>query len=189
MSWWRLSVALIALGFIFFSLSDPPEISTLSADLRKIADQRPDAFMAGIHQKTFSEVGTLKTTLIAESLLDFGSRANAKLEAPKFWLERNKTSWYIEGDHGELSADRKLVSITHNVSAKRSSDGRSYWELSGDQLLWDQTTDLITSSTTTKLVQGGTVSIGEELLLNLNKNEYRLDNKVKTQWRNISSSE
>ena len=186
---WYLGLAVITLGCIVFALSESPKTTILSADLQRIADQRPDAFMEGVHQRTFNQNGALETTLLADSLLDFGPRANAQLEAPRLWLQRETANWYIEGDYGELSASRETVNIRENVSAQRSRDDETVLKLSGDQLRWDQTTDLVTSPTTTKLVQGGAVSIGDELIINLNTSEYSLGDKVKTQWRSISSSD
>lgn len=187
--WYSLGFAAILLTSIILSLSESPQTTTLSADLQKIANQRPDAFMEGVHQRTFNEDGTLETTLKAHSLLDFGTRADAQLEAPRLWLKRETTSWYIEGDYGELSANREIVNILDNASAQRYRFDETSMTLSGNQLRWDQTTDLVTSPTTTKMVHGRAVSIGDELIINLNTSEYSLGDKVRTQWRSISSSD
>ena len=84
MYWVSLSIAAITLTWMALNLSESQRSANLSADLQEITNQRPDAFMEGVYQRTFSQNGTLRTTLIADSLLDFGSRANAQLKTPRF---------------------------------------------------------------------------------------------------------
>ncbi len=187
--WSRLAIFSVAAICIVVGLSEPTEKTTLDPTLQHIADQRPDAFMEGVHQRQFDQNGQLETTLVATSLLDFGDRANAELVDPQLWLERPPATWYIEGDRGELTADRNRVHLTDNVIANRIEDGQEPWQLSGDTLNWDQTTDLVTSKTTTQLVQGASESVGDELVMNLNTNEYTLGDKVRTQWRSATSSD
>ena len=162
---------------------------TFDRALKEITDKRPDAFMEGVYQRQFNQSGQLDTTLTATSLLDFGSRANAEIMNPALWLERPPATWYIKGDHGELTVDRNRLYLTTNVIADRFEEGRDPWRLSGETLQWDQTTDLVTAKTTTTLVQGRSQSVGDKLVMNLNTNEYTLGDKVRTQWRNATSSQ
>ena len=108
---------------------------------------------------------------------------------PALWLERPPATWHIKGDHGELTVDRNRLYLTTNVIANRFEEGRDPWRLSGETLQWDQTTDLVTAKTTTSLVQGRSQSVGDKLVMNLNTNEYTLGDKVRTQWRNATSSQ
>ena len=179
----------IGIGIVVIGLFKPITKTTLDSTLKEIADLRPDAFMEGVHQRQFDANGQLKTTLVAKSLLDFGDRANAELIDLQLWLERPPVTWYIEGDRGELTADRNRLRLKHNVIANRFEDGEDPWRLSGETLSWDQITDLVTSMTPTKLVQGETKSIGGELVINLNTNEYTLGENVRTQWRSATSSQ
>ena len=64
-----------------------------------------------------------------------------------------------------------------------------FWRLSGETLKWDQRTDLVTSTTRTTLVQGSVDSVGNELVIDINTNEYKLGHNVRTQWRSASSSD
>jgi LPS export ABC transporter protein LptC len=187
--WSRLVLIAIGAVALIVGLSEPTTKTTLDPTLKEIADQRPDAFMEGVYQRQFDQSGQLETTLVATSLLDFGDRANAELVNPKLWLERPPATWYIEGDRGELTADRNRVHLTDNVIANRLEKGKEPWRLNGETLHWDQTTDLVTSKTTTTLVQGGSESVGDELVMNLNTNEYTLGDKVRTQWRSATSSQ
>ncbi|MEK9669877.1 MAG: LPS export ABC transporter periplasmic protein LptC [Gammaproteobacteria bacterium] len=187
--WSRLILVMVGAVALIFSLSEPTIKTTLDPVLKEIADQRPDAFMEGVYQRQYDQSGQLETTLVATSLLDFGDRANAELVNPKLWLERPPATWYIEGDHGELTADRNRLRLTDNVIANRLEKGKDPWQLSSETLHWNQTTDLVTSKTTTTLVQGGLESVGDELVMNLNTNEYTLGDKVRTQWRSTTSSQ
>ena len=184
----RLLLLLVAVTMVIYGLSEPPTKSTLDARLREIAEQQPEGFMEGVHQRRFNSQGQLESTLVAISLLDFGDRANAILEVPKLWLERPPATWYIEGKTGELSADRNHLTLTTDVIANRLEPGTEPWRLSGETLEWDQTTDLVSSNTTTVLVQGASHSQGDSLIMDLNSSQYTLGDKVKTQWQSTSSS-
>ena len=198
-TWWKLffnsigrgRAAGIALGiaFVVIGLSEPIKKTTLDLALKEITDMRPDAFMEGVHQRQFDANGQLETTLVATSLLDFGDRANAELVEPQLWLERPPATWYIEGDRGQLTADRNRLHLMNNVIANRFEGGKDPWRLSGETLNWDQITNLVTSKTTTKLVQGESNSIGDELVMDLNTSEYTLGENVRTQWRSVTSSQ
>lgn len=182
---------LIALGgaALFIGLTEPTNKTSVDLKLKEITDQRPDAFMQGIHQRKFDRTGRLETTLTAESLLDFGDRANAKLINPKLRLERQPATWLIEGERGELTPDRNEVFLSRNVIADRLENGKNSWRLSGETLKWDQRTDLVTSTTRTTLVQGSIDSVGNELVIDINTNEYKLGHNVRTQWQSASSSD
>ncbi len=198
-NWWQLFLnslgrgraAGIALGIacVMIGLSKPITKTTLDPTLKEITDLRPDGFMKGVHQRQFDANGKLETTLVATSLLDFGDRANAELVQPQLWLERAPATWYIEGDRGELTADRNRLHLMDNVIANRFEGGKDPWRLSGETLNWNQITNLLTSKTTTKLVQGELNSIGDELVMNLITNEYMLGENVRTQWRSATSSQ
>ncbi len=188
LGWGRLAGIALGIAFVVIGLSKPITKTTLDPSLKEIADLRPDAFMEGVHQRQFDAFGQLETTLVATSLLDFGDRANAELVEPQLWLERPPATWYIEGDRGELTAHRHRLHLMDNVIANRFEDGKDPWRLSGETLNWDQTTDLVTSKTTTKLVQGESKSIGDELVINLNTNEYTLGENVRTKWRSATLS-
>ena len=187
--WSRLIFIAVGALALVFGLTEPATKSTLDPALKEIADLRPDAFMEGVYQRQFDAAGQLETTLVATSLLDFGDRANAELVDPKLWLERPPATWYIEGERGELTADRNQVFLSQNVIANRLENGKDPWHLSGQTLNWDQTTDLVTSKTTTRLVQGSAESVGDALVMDLNTNEYTLGEKVRTQWRSATSSD
>ena len=121
--------------------------------------------------------------------MDFGDRANAKLINPKLRLERQQATWLIEGERGELTPDRNEVFLSRNVIADRLENGKNSWRLSGETLKWDQRTDLVTSTTRTTLVQGSIDSVGNELVIDINTNEYKLGHNVRTQWQSASSSD
>lgn len=184
-------LALIACGALAVAIGrwDPSVKSTLDPSLKEITNLRPDAFMEGIYQRKFNSAGQLETTLVASSLLDFGDRANAELVDPKLWLKKPPATWYIEGDHGELTADRNEVFLSENVIANKLENGKDPWFLSAQTLNWDQTTDLVTSKNTIRLTQGPVQSVGDELVMDLNTNEYTLGEKVRTQWRSATSSD
>lgn len=189
MNGWSRLILIAASAFVLIlGLSEPMTKETFDRALKEITDKRPDAFMEGVYQRQFNQSGQLDTTLTATSLLDFGSRANAEIMNPALWLERPPATWYIKGDHGELTVDRNRLYLTTNVVADRFEEGRDPWRLSGETLQWDQTTDLVTAKTTTTLVQGRSQSVGDKLVMNLNTNEYTLGDKVRTQWRNATSS-
>ena len=187
--WSRLILIAASAFVLILGLSEPMTKETFDRALKEITDKRPDAFMEGVYQRQFNQSGQLDTTLTATSLLDFGSRANAEIMNPALWLERPPATWYIKGDHGELTVDRDRLYLTTNVIANRFEEGRDPWRLSGETLQWDQTTDLVTAKTTTTLVQGRSQSVGDKLVMNLNTNEYTLGDKVRTQWRNATSSQ
>jgi len=187
--WSRLILIAASAFVLIVGLSEPFTKTTLDPALKEITDKRPDAFMEGVYQRQFNQSGQLDTTLVATSLLDFGNRANAEIMNPALWLERPPATWYIKGDHGELTVDRNRLYLTTNVIANRFEEGRDPWRLSGETLRWDQTTDLVTAKTTTTLVQGRSQSVGDKLVMNLNTNEYTLGDKVRTQWRNATSSQ
>ena len=190
MNGWSRLVLIAASAFVLIlGISEPMTKTTLDRALKEITDKRPDAFMEGVYQRQFNQSGQLDTTLTATSLLDFGNRANAEIMNPALWLERPPATWYIKGDHGELTVDRDRLYLTTNVIANRFEEGRDPWRLSGETLQWDQTTDLVTAKTTTTLVQGRSQSVGDKLVMNLNTNEYTLGDKVRTQWRNATSSQ
>ena len=180
-----------ALGSValFIGLSEPTSKTSVDQTLKEITDQRPDAFMQGINQRKFDRHGRLETTLTATSLLDFGGRANAKLVNPKLRLERQPATWLIEGERGELNPARNEVFLSKNVIADRLENGKNSWHLSGETLKWDQKTDLVTSTTRTTLRQGSINSVGNELVIDLNTNEYRLGENVRTKWRSATSSD
>ena len=75
------------------------------------------------------------------------------------------------------------------VVADRLENGKNSWHLSGEALKWDQKTDLVTSTTRTTLRQGSINSVGNELVIDLNTNEYRLGDNVRTKWRSATSSD
>lgn len=185
----RLLILVIAVAMVMYGVSEPATKSVLDPKLREIAEKKPEGFMEGVHQRRFDTHGALESTLVAVSLLDFGDRANAHLESPKLWLERPPATWYIEGQHGELSADRNHLTLSHDVIANRLEDGTEPWRLSGETLKWDQTTDLVTSNTTTVLVQGKSHSQGDSIVMDLNTSQYTLGDKVKTQWQSTPSSQ
>lgn len=185
----RLLLFVVAVAMVLYGISEPTTKSVLDPKLREIAEKKPEGFMEGVHQRRFDANGQLESTLVAVSLLDFGTRANALLEAPKLWLERPPATWYIEGQLGELSADRHHLTLTEDVIANRLEDGTEPWRLSGDILEWDQTTDLVTSNTTTVLVQGKSHSQGDSLRMDLNTSQYTLGDKVTTQWQSTPSSQ
>lgn len=185
----RWLLAGIGIGLILYGLSGPRMTGPLDAQLARIAEMKPEAFMEGVHQRIYDEQGRLETTLIADSFLDFGERADAELEKPRLWLERPPASWYLEGMNGTLSADRKRVTLNQEVVAVREEPNTAPWELSNDTLTWDQNTDLVTSNSKTTLTQGATQSVGDSLLMNLQSSEYTLGDKVKTQWQSTSSSQ
>ena len=190
MNGWSRLILIAASAFVLIlGLSEPMTKTTLDRALKEITDKRPDAFMEGVYQRQFNQSGQLDTTLTATSLLDFGNRANAEIMNPALWLERPPATWYIKSDHGELTVDRDRLYLTTNVVANRFEEGRDPWRLSGETLQWDQTTDLVTAKTTTTLVQGRSQSVGDKLVMNLNTNEYTLGDKVRTQWRNATSSQ
>ncbi|HCL68253.1 MAG TPA: LPS export ABC transporter periplasmic protein LptC [Gammaproteobacteria bacterium] len=185
----RLFLTALGCVALFIGLTEPTNKTSVDQTLKEITDQRPDAFMQGINQRKFDRHGRLETTLTATSLLDFGSRANAKLINPKLRLERQHATWFIEGERGELTPDRNEVFLSKNVIADRLENGKNSWHLSGETLKWDQRTDLVTSTTRTTLSQGSIDSVGNELVINLNTNEYRLGDNVRTKWRSATSSD
>ena len=187
--WSRLILIAASAFVLILGLSEPMTKTALDRALKEITDKRPDAFMEGVYQRQFNQSGQLDTTLTATSLFDFGNRANAEIMNPSLWLERPPATWYIKGDHGELTVDRDRLYLTTNVIANRFEEGRDPWRLSGETLQWDQTTDLVTAKTTTTLVQGRSQSVGDKLVMNLNTNEYTLGDKVRTKWRNSTSSQ
>ena len=184
----RLPILCAAVAMVIYGLSEPAVKSVLDPKLREIAEQKPEGFMEGVHQRRFDPAGKLESTLVAVSLLDFGDRANAQLEAPKLWLERPPATWYIEGQQGELSADRNHLTLSEDVIANRLEKGTDPWRMASTTLEWDQRTDLVTSNTTTTLVQGNSHSQGDSLSMDLNTSQYTLGDKVKTQWQSTSSS-
>ncbi len=179
----------LAIGLLVASLSGPRFTTAVDPELARITDLKPEAFMEGVHQRLYDEDGYLESTRVAASLLDFGDRADAELEQPKLWLERPPATWYLEGNTGTLSGDRNTVRLHTDVLAIREQPGSEPWTLSGETLLWDQTTDLVTSDTTTTLVQGTSESIGDSLVMNLQTSEYTLGDNVRTQWQRKPSSQ
>ncbi len=145
--------------------------------------------MEGLHQRQFDRNGQVKTTLVALNLLDFGDRADAELLNPRLWLERSTGTWHLKADFGGITADRNRVNLRRDVFVNRLESGGTEFRLNGDALNWNLETDLITSDTKTKMVQGGAVSIGNKLILDLNTNEYLLGDKVRMQWRSATSSD
>lgn len=187
--WGRLFLTALGSVALFIGLTEPTKKTSVDPTFKEITDKRPDAFMQGIHQRKFDGNGRLETTLTATSLLDFGDRANAELINPKLRLERQPATWFIEGEHGELTPDRNEVSLSQNVIADRLEKGKNYWHLTGETLKWDRRTDLVTSTSRTTLIQGSIDSVGNKLLINLNTNEYTLGDNVRTQWRRATSSD
>ncbi len=170
-------------------ISEPKIESTSGDELEEITNLRPDAFMEGLQQRHFDQNGQVKTTLVATSLLDFGDRADTKLLNPRLWLKRPTGTWHLEADFGVLTADRNRVNLRRDVFINRLESGEVAFRLDGDVLNWDLETDLITSETTTKMVQGSAISIGDQLILDLNTNKYSLGDKVRMQWRSATSSD
>jgi LPS export ABC transporter protein LptC len=174
---------------LLIGISEPTIKVTFDPELKEITDLRPDAFMEGIYQRQFDQNGGVKTTLAATSLLDFGRRSNAELIDPRLWLNRAEGTWFIEADFGVLTADRNQLHLKKNVIVNRLDYGKAPWELTGDTLNWDQSTDLITSDGSTVLSQGSAESIGKKLVLDINTSEYSLGHKVRMQWRSITLSD
>lgn len=182
---------LTALGSaaFFIGLTETAKRTSVDQTLKEITDLRPEAFMQGIYQRKFDRNGRLETTLTATSLLDFGDRANATLINPKLRLERYPATWFIKSEHGELTPDRNEVLLSKNVIADRLENGKHSWHLIGETLEWNQRTDLVTSTNRTTLIQGSINSIGDELVIDLNTNEYKFGDNVRTQWQSASSSD
>ena len=187
--WGRLFLAALGSATLFIGLTKPTNRTGVDQTLKEITDQRPEAFMQGIYQRKFDRNGGLETTLTATSLLDFGSRANATLINPKLRLERHPATWFIKSERGELTPDRNEVLLSKNVIADRLENGKYSWHLSGETLKWNQRTDLVTATTRTTLIQGPINSIGNELVIDLNTNEYKFGDNVRTQWQSAPSSD
>mgnify|MGYP006113208807 FL=1 len=185
--WSRLGLMAAAAALVFPQFLAPTIKSVLDPRLKKIASQKPDAFIEGLHQRAYDRYGKLKSTLSATSLLDFGNRANAELVSPKFWIKRPPVTWYLQGNFGALTTDRKKLWLHRSVIAKRLEAGKSPWRLQSETLNWNQGIDLITSNTRTMMMHGSTTSVGGTLVINLYNNEYSLGEQVKTQWRSTPS--
>ncbi len=179
----------LAVGVLAAILTGPRFSTALDPELARITGLKPDAFMEGVHQRIYDANGHLESTLVAASLLDFGDRADAELEQPQLWLERHPATWYLEGKTGALSGDRNTVRLQTDVIAIREQPDSEPWTLNGDSLLWDQRADLVTSDSTTTLVQGTSESIGDSLVINLQTSEYTLGENVRTQWQRKPSSQ
>lgn len=183
---WSIGAALS--GGLIFMWFQPRQASPETSTLSEITRLKPEAFMEGVRQRTFDKEGTLESTLIADSLLDFGERADAELKRPRIWLNHAPVTWFLTGKTGTLSADRTQVHFQTEVSAIRSEPGSEPWQLFSDSVFWDQASEVITSDSTTQLTRGAVQSVGDSLIMNLRTSEYTLGNKVRTQWQTNSSS-
>ena len=179
----------IALGSaaLFIGLTEPTNKTSVDPKLKELLT---NGQMHSCRASTckFDRTGRLETTLTAESLMDFGDRANAKLINPKLRLERQQATWLIEGERGELTPDRNEVFLSRNVIADRLENGKNSAPQRRNAEV-DQRTDLVTSTTRTTLVQGSIDSVGNELVIDINTNEYKLGHNVRTQWQSASSSD
>lgn len=182
----RLGIALLAVLSLLLGLMLSPSPRTLSTDLQAITAQRPDAFIEGIQQLHYGEDGRLVRTLTADTLIDFGDRGEARLTHPKIWLDRGAQQWSVMSGAGQLSTDRSVLYLAHNVVAVRSAPGQVAWHITGESLLWDQVRDQIRSETPVTLTQGSTVSQGDRLVMDLTATEFTLGEKVKTTWPSSS---
>jgi LPS export ABC transporter protein LptC len=183
----RLGIALLAVLSLALGLAISPRSTPLSAELQAITAQRPDAFMENVRQRHYGPDGRLIRTLTADTLIDFGDRAEARLTEPKVWLDRGAQQWTVVSALGQLSTDRTQLQLIGDVIAQRTAPGQVAWHITGAALLWDQTKDQIRSTTSVILTQGDTVSRGDRLMMDLTSNAFTLGEKVTTRWPSSSA--
>lgn len=179
------SIALLALYGIFGGHSQ----SLDGHDFQAIGDQRPDALMESVTQHRFNADGQRESVLTATRMVDFGPRASAQLTDPHVHLERGPAVWTLLSRFGELSANRVELTLTEQVQATRNESGMMPWDVKTDHLVWNQSTDIVRSDSTTLFTRGDSRSTGDSVILDLTSNEYTLGNKVKTQWQSSTSSQ
>lgn len=178
----RLGIASIAILSLVIGLNLSPRSTSLSPDLQAITAQRPDAFMEDVRQRQYGPDGRLIRTLTAASMIDFGERAEARLTEPHVWIDRGAQQWTVVSAVGELSTDRTTLRLEGDVVAQRDALNQVPWEITGETLVWDQTQDLIRSIGPVVLVQGETISRGDQLVMDLSSNAFTLGEKVTTRW-------
>jgi LPS export ABC transporter protein LptC len=183
----RLGIALLAILSLALGLAMSPRPTPLSPELQAITAQRPDAFMENVRQRHYGADGRLVRTLTADTLIDFGDRAEARLTEPKVWLDRGAQQWTVVSALGQLSTDRMQLRLIGDVVALRAAPGQVAWHIAGDALVWDQTMDQIRSTEPVTLTQGETVSRGDRLIMDLTSNAFTLGEKVTTRWPSSSA--